>query len=302
MSKQLALHQRFPHRACTWQLRTVALECPNRPLLMGIVNVTPDSFSDGGEYLDTAAAVRHALKLVEHGADILDIGGESTRPYATPVTLEEELRRVVPVVQAVAAATDVPISIDTAKAAVAGEAISAGAEIINDVTGLEGDARMPVVARETEVGVCVMHMRGTPQTMQDDPHYDDVCSEVIDYLKNRRDALVELGIDQRRICLDPGIGFGKTHQHNLDLLASIGQFHALGCPLLVGHSRKGTLAKILQDKTADRNAATVGVGIWLAAEGVQIIRVHEPKSLKEAVDAFAAVGGIDGRVLELDSQ
>lgn len=259
---------------------------------MGIVNVTPDSFSDGGKFFDASRAVEHALALVEQGADILDIGGESTRPYSEPVPVEEEIRRVVPVIERLVYETRVPISIDTSKAAVARAAIAAGAEIINDITGLEGDAEMLPVAVEAGVGVCAMHMQGTPQTMQDDPRYDDIVAEIHTYLAQRRDALLAAGVERQRICLDPGVGFGKTHEHNLTLMAGCGQFHDLGCPLLVGHSRKAFLGKIVGDKEADRRAATVGAAVSLARRGVQVIRVHEVRPAREAVLAFAATGGL----------
>ena len=237
-----SLEARFPFRATRWQLRTGRLRFGPRPLLMGVVNVTPDSFSDGGRFLDHAAAVDHAVQLAEQGADLLDLGGESTRPCAARVDVAQELRRVIPVVRGVCQSVSVPVSVDTSKATVAREAIAVGAEIINDVTGLEGDPRMLDVARETGAGLCVMHMRGTPRTMQNDPTYDDVVLDILQYLQRRRDVLVESGISADRLCLDPGIGFGKTHTHNLTLLARCGEFHRLGTPLLVGHSRKGFIA------------------------------------------------------------
>ena len=289
------LEQRFPPRATTWQLRTRELIFSRRPRLMGIVNVTPDSFSDGGPLLDARRAIEHGLHLADEGADILDVGGESTRPYSTPVTTDEELRRVLPVVQALCEQTRVPISIDTSKAAVARAALAAGAEIINDVTGLEGDPQMITVALEFAPGVCAMHMRGTPQTMQDDPRYRDVMADIREYLQQRRDALLAAGIARERICLDPGIGFGKTHQHNLTLVAQCGEFHELGCPLLVGHSRKGFIGKVLGDKEADRTAGSIGVALALARNGVQILRVHDVRPVREALLLFEASGGVDGR-------
>ncbi len=290
-----SLSVRYPQRATSWRLTAHTLEFGRQPLLMGIVNVTPDSFSDGGAYYDHQAAVDRALQLAADGAAILDIGGESTRPYSDPVEVDEELQRVVPVVEALAKQTTVPISIDTSKAIVAKAAILAGAEIINDVTGLSGDPKMIEVAAELNAGVCAMHMQGTPQTMQDDPKYEDVVRDIFDYLRQRRDALLDAGIAAERICLDPGIGFGKTHQHNLTLMAHCEDFHSLGCPLLVGHSRKGFLAKLLGDKAADRSAVTVGSALALAAQGVQVIRVHDVRPVGEALLAFAATGGIDGK-------
>jgi dihydropteroate synthase len=236
--------------------------------------------------------VNHALQLAADGADLLDIGGESTRPYAEPASAEEELRRVLPVVERLAGEANVPISIDTSKALVARAAVAAGAEIINDVTGLEGDPEMVHVALETSAGVCAMHMQGTPRTMQDKPAYSDVVAEVRDYLRDRRDALIAAGIAPQRICLDPGIGFGKTHEHNIALMAHCHELHALGCPVLVGHSRKGFLGKLLGDKEADRTNATVGAALSLAVQGVQIVRVHDVRPVREALAAFEATGGL----------
>ncbi|HVX63168.1 MAG TPA: dihydropteroate synthase [Pirellulales bacterium] len=282
---------RFPSRATSWLLRTRRLELPRRPLLMGIVNVTPDSFSDGGLFAAAGAAVEHALRLAEQGADILDIGGESTRPYSQPVDASEELSRVLPVVEQLARRTDKPISIDTSKAEVARQAVLAGAEIINDVTALAGDPEMLQAACETEAGVCAMHMQGTPQTMQDNPEYDDVVAEVLAYLRQRRRDIIAAGIQADRIALDPGIGFGKTHEHNITLMARCHRFHELGAPLLVGHSRKGFIGKVLGDKQADRTAGTIGAAISLASQGVQIIRVHDIAPVRQALLLYEATGG-----------
>jgi dihydropteroate synthase len=288
-------------RATHWKLRTVELHFGALPLLMGIINVTPDSFSDGGKFLGTSAAIDQGLRLAAEGAALLDIGGESTRPYSTPVSPAEELRRVIPVVQALAEQTTAAVSIDTSKAAVAREALAAGAQIINDVTGLLGDPDMLSVALESQAGVCAMHMRGTPQTMQDDPRYDDVVEDIYRYLQQRRDSLLAAGLDRRRLCLDPGIGFGKTHQHNLELAAACDRYHRLGQPILVGHSRKGFIAKVLGDKTADRTAGTIGVALALARQGVQVIRVHDVLPVGQALRLFHAVGGIDGSPMHLPS-
>jgi dihydropteroate synthase len=282
---------RLSNRTTSWQLRSRRLDLPRRPLIMGIVNVTPDSFSDGGQFFDAGVAVAHSLQLAADGADILDIGGESTRPYSEPVAADEELQRVLPVIETLTRQLSIPLSIDTSKASVARAAIDAGVEIINDVTGLEGDPSMTSLAAESGIGVCVMHMQGTPQTMQDDPTYVDVVAEVRGYLRQRRDALMTAGIATDRICLDPGIGFGKSHEHNLALISHCYEFHELGCPILVGHSRKGFLAKLIGDKEADRTNATVGAAISLAVQGVQIVRVHDVRSVREALVAFEAAGG-----------
>ncbi|NDC52730.1 MAG: dihydropteroate synthase [Planctomycetia bacterium] len=257
---------------------------------MGIVNVTPDSFSDGGRHATVEAAVAHGLTLVTQGADILDVGGESTRPYAEPVPLDEELRRVGEVVRRLAADAGVPVSIDTSKAAVAERAIDLGAEIINDVTGLAGDPGMLRVAVSSGAGICAMHMQGTPRTMQIDPRYDDVVAEIHASLAARRDALVAAGIPLERICLDPGIGFGKTHAHNRTLMAEAGRFLDLGTPILVGHSRKGFIAKSLEQSLgrpptqAELDTATAEAARDLARQGIQIIRVHAVGTVRAALD------------------
>lgn len=275
-----------------WKLRSRTLSFGDLPLLMGIVNVTPDSFSDGGKFFDHDAAIRHGLELAAEGAGILDIGGESTRPGSLPVDAEEEIRRVMPVVEALCKTAGVPVSIDTSKAEVARRAIDAGAEIINDVTALSGDPAMLPLAVETGCGICAMHSRGEPRTMQDNPLYADVVAEVFEYLRTRRDALLAAGVEQDRIALDTGIGFGKTAQHNLRLLIDAGRFHALGCPLLVGPSRKRFLAAVLERPTADRVQGTVGVALALARRRVQILRVHDVGPVREALLAFQAAGGL----------
>jgi dihydropteroate synthase len=283
----------FSRRATSWQLRTRTLQFGRLPLLMGIVNVTPDSFSDGGKFFDPQAAINHALKLLDDGADILDIGGESTRPYSTAVSAEEELQRVMPVIETLRRERPAAVlSIDTSKSVVAEAAIAAGAEIINDVSGLASDPTMIGLAKTISVGVCAMHMQGTPQTMQDNPFYDDVVNEIYEFLCQRRDALLAGGIDRNRICLDPGIGFGKTHEHNITLMANCWRFHDLGCPVLVGHSRKAFIGKLIGDKTADRTFGTIGGVLALARQGVQILRVHDVAAVREALVLFEACGGL----------
>ncbi len=276
----------------TWNLGRRELALGARPLVMGILNVTPDSFSDGGKHVDLDSATAAALAMEADGADIIDIGGESTRPYSDPVDADEELRRVIPLIKAIHGKIKIPISIDTSKAAVAEAATTAGAEIINDVTGLEGDPQMRAVAAKSGVGVCVMHMRGTPQTMQDDPQYDNVVEEIYDYLIQRREYCTRLGLSHDRICLDPGIGFGKTHEHNLTLLQATERFASIGSPLLIGHSRKGFIGKLLGDKAADRTAATIGVSLAVAAAGANVIRVHDVKPTVDALTLFEASGGL----------
>ncbi len=261
------------------------------PLLMGIINVTPDSFSDGGQFLDPAAAVERGLQLAAEGADLLDVGGQSTRPGSQPIDADEELRRVMPVVAALCEKTALPLSIDTSRALVAREAVAAGAEVINDVTALTGDAEMAAYAAESGCGVCAMHMRGTPRTMQQDPVYDDVVEDILRYLGDRRDVLTAAGIEQARIALDPGIGFGKTAEHNLALLSGARRFHALGCPVLVGPSRKRFIAEVLGDHETDRTAGTIGVALSVAGQGVQILRVHDVGPVREALLLYEATSG-----------
>lgn len=293
MSAAELLAYRYPRRATTWQLRTRALDLPRRPLIMGIVNVTPDSFSDGGQFYDVERAIEQGLQLAEAGADLIDVGGESTRPDAPSIPADEELRRVLSVVSVLAASGGPPVSIDTSKALVAEAALDAGAEIINDVTALEGDPAMLPLAHEARAGVCLMHMPGNPRTMQDHSAYTDVVREVGDYLRRRRDALDAAGIDLARIALDPGIGFGKLHPDSLRLLRSVGEYHELGCPLLVGHSRKSFIGAVLRDRQADRTAGTVGVALALAMRGVQVVRVHDVAPVRQALLLFEACGGIE---------
>ncbi len=276
-----------------WDLGRRRLTIQRRPLVMGILNVTPDSFSDGGSHEQADHAIAVALRMQSDGADIIDIGGESTRPYSDPVAADEECQRVIPVIEGLANELSIPISIDTSKANVAERAIAAGAEIINDVTGLEGDPEMLRCAVEAGVGVCVMHMQGTPQTMQDNPSYEDVVGEIEQYLVQRREFCLRAGIRQDRICLDPGIGFGKTHEHNLELLRATRRFASLGSPILIGHSRKGFIAKLIGNKQADRTAGTLGVSLAVARAGAHVIRVHDVKATVDGLTLFEAAGGFD---------
>lgn len=256
---------------------------------MGILNVTPDSFSDGGQFQNIQAAVARGIDLVEQGADFLDVGGESTRPYSTPVAADEELQRVVPVIQELSRTVKVPISIDTTKANVARAALEAGAEIVNDISGLTFDAEMPAVCAAADAGVVCMHIRGTPQTMQDDPQYDDVVAEVIEFLNGRIAALEQQGIRRDRIVLDPGIGFGKTAAHNIELLSHVGELRSLDRPVLVGHSRKGFLAKVLGRPVDERINGTMGISVALAAQHTDILRIHDVRAVRDALWAWRAV-------------
>jgi dihydropteroate synthase len=258
---------------------------------MGIVNVTPDSFSDAGQFLDPSRAVDQCLRLVADGADLIDLGGESTRPGATPVGEHEEIRRVVPVVAEVARRLSIPISIDTTKASVAERALGAGAMIVNDISGLRFDPRMPSVCAQAQAGVICMHMQGTPQTMQVDPHYENVVSEVAEFLTDRLAALEDCGIARERVVIDPGIGFGKTPAHNLAILKDIARFRAIGRPVLIGHSRKRFLAKILGRTLDETSAATIGVAVAATLAGADLLRVHEVRATRDALAACWAVLG-----------
>ena len=271
----------------TWQLRDRTLEI-TRPLVMGIVNVTPDSFSDGGRFLAAEAAVSHALEQVHDGADLLDVGGESTRPNSQPVPLDEELRRVLPVIRELVRQTDIPISVDTSKAEVARQCLTAGASIINDVTALTGDPQMPAVVKEFQAGAAALHMRGTPQTMQINPHYDDVIAEIHQYLETRLRDLVEFGLSREQLVIDPGIGFGQTHEHSFAILKELNRFKSIGRPLCLGVSRKGFIGKITGRPVTERQAGSVAVACLTMAHGAaQIFRVHDVAAHADAVRIFA---------------
>jgi len=259
-----------------WKCRSRTLALGERTLVMGILNVTPDSFSDGGDFLDPDTAVAHALEMVAQGADIIDIGGESTRPGAAPVSEAEEIRRTVPIIARIRAQSDIPLSIDTMKAGVAAEAIAAGADIINDVSALEAEDRMVEVAAQNRAGVILMHMKGTPRTMQDNPVYENVVEDVCNYLRSRIDFAEQHGVARDRIIIDPGIGFGKTLEHNLVLLRELPALSALNVPLLVGASRKRFIGLITgRENPEDRRAGSLGAAAWAVANGAHILRVHD---------------------------
>jgi dihydropteroate synthase len=259
-----------------WPCRSRSLKLGERTLVMGILNVTPDSFSDGGNFIEPHAAVDRALEMIVQGADIIDIGGESTRPGADPVSTAEEIRRTVPIIAGIRDQSDIPLSIDTMKADVATEAIAAGAVIINDVSAFEADARMAEIAAETEAGVVLMHMKGTPGTMQSNPDYGNVTEEVRDYMKSRIEVAIQHGVARERIVIDPGIGFGKTTEHNLALLRELPSLAECGSPLLVGASRKSFIGQLTgRSAPADRRAGSLGVAAWAVAHGTHILRVHD---------------------------
>ena len=276
------------------------LDLGSRTFVMGILNATPDSFYDGGKYFSFDDAVAQGLLLADQGADIIDIGGESTRPFSEPVSAKEEMKRVIPVIEALSKQIDIPISIDTMKSEVAMEALRAGASIINDITAMENDPAMLKLAAEKGVPVILMHMKGTPETMQINPEYDDFMKEITDYLFNRANEAIKAGIKRESIILDPGIGFGKTVAHNLMLIKHLDQLHSLGFPLLMGPSRKSFITNILKAKfekdvpnvSIDAEKGTMAAVAACIMKGAQIIRVHDVGSAKpiaHIIDAIVSV-------------
>jgi dihydropteroate synthase len=278
-------------RPTSWRAahRELSLE---RPLIMGILNVTPDSFSDGSRYIDPQHAVERALEMIEEGADIIDIGGESTRPGAAPVSTDEELKRVIPVISKLAGSSSCPISVDTWKSPVARAALDAGAMIINDISGLTFDPRMAAVASKTGSGVVVMHTRGTPQTMQHDIAYEDLVGDICRSLQQSLDRALEAGIERERIAIDPGIGFGKETGHNLEILRRLREFTGFALPLMVGTSRKSFIGKILGRETGERAWGTAATVALAVSNGADILRVHDVGEMRDAADmAHAVVSG-----------
>ncbi|WP_208350225.1 dihydropteroate synthase [Pseudaestuariivita rosea] len=260
------------------------------PTLMGILNVTPDSFSDGGQFDTAEIASRHAIKMIENGADIIDIGGESTRPGAAHVDIEEEIRRTQPVIKAIRGQSQVPLSIDTRKADVAKAALDAGATLINDVAAMTFDPKIGAVASAQNTPICLMHAQGDPETMQQAPQYDDVLLDVYDVLQERIEYAEARGVRRDQIIVDPGIGFGKTLEHNLKLLNGLGLFHGLGVPILLGASRKSFIAKLTDaPDPAERLPGTLSTTLYGIAQGVQIHRVHDIKSVKQALIVSQAI-------------
>lgn len=275
-----------------WKIAGETIDLSRRGWIMGVLNVTPDSFSDGGRFIEMDAALSQALSMVSEGADLIDVGGESTRPGADAVSEEEELRRVVPVIRRLRARTDVLISIDTSKAGVARAALDAGATIVNDVTGGRADADMMGVVAERGAGFIIMHMQRTPRTMQQSPHYNDVVAEVGEFFRQQTSRALSCGIDPMAIALDPGIGFGKTLEHNLALLRHLPVLRVENRPLVVGVSRKSFLGKILgSDALADRVAPTVALTAMLRASGADVLRVHDVRANVAALKVADAVKG-----------
>ena len=258
------------------------------PRVMGILNVTPDSFSDGGHYSQTDIAVTQAYKFIEEGADIIDIGGESTRPNAEPVSLQEELDRVIPVIESLASKIDIPLSIDTYKPAVMRAAIAAGASIVNDVKALQEAGAIEAVAN-ADVAVCLMHMQGEPRNMQDDPHYDDVVEDVVTFLLDRVAICEQAGIQKNRLLIDPGFGFGKTRMHNITLIQQLNTLVNTGYPVLVGLSRKSVLGQMTGNDIDARLYVSVSAAVISAINGAKILRVHDVKATVEALKVVTAI-------------
>jgi len=276
-------------KSMRWKAQAHTLPVQERVLIMGVLNVTPDSFSDGGCYQNLDAAVAHAVAMEAEGADLLDIGGESSRPGARPVSLEEELARVLPVVTALTRRVRVPISVDTTKAEVAKRCLDAGAAIINDISALQGDPEMAQTVARAQAGLILMHMQGTPLTMQAHPEYSAVVEEVCDFLHARVEAAVAAGIDRERIAVDPGLGFGKTCDHSLTLLSSLAAFQALGRPIVIGPSRKSFVGSVLERPVGEREwgtAAAVAVGVH---QGAHVVRVHSVEHMKDVARMAKAI-------------
>lgn len=271
-------------------LKDASIELSRKTIIMGILNVTPDSFSDGGEYFDPARAVDRALEMIEQGADIIDIGGESTRPGSEVVPLDEEIRRTIPIIEKIAARVDVPLSIDTYKAEVARQAVSVGASIVNDISGLRFDPAMAGSIAEMGVPVVIMHIKGKPKDMQVDPVYDDLIGDIKTYLRESIDTAKSAGIPDDKIIVDPGIGFGKTFDHNLEIIQRLGEFRELGKPILIGPSRKAFIGKILGDlppaERIEGTAAAVAISIFNSAN---IIRVHDVKEMSRVACVADAI-------------
>ena len=276
-----------------WKLRTRSVDLSRSGLIMGVLNVTPDSFSDGGRFIDQEAAFRHAERMVREGATILDVGGESSRPGSEPVVLAEELQRVIPVIERIRRRfPDLILSIDTYKAETARQAMAAGADIVNDISALRADREMVEVLQHSDAGIILMHMRGTPKTMQIDPQYQDVCGEVIGFLRRQRDELVRSGIDRERIAIDPGFGFGKRVRDNVELVRELGHFAELDQPIVVGISRKSMIAHLLGDQnlpSQERMWPTVALTSLLREKGAHIFRVHDVRPNLEALRMTEAI-------------
>ena len=270
-----------------------------RPLVMGVLNVTPDSFSDGARFSSLDAAITQAELMIESGVDIIDIGGESTRPGSPPLSIEEELRRVMPVLYALRDCGK-PISVDTRRPEVMHEAMIAGVDMINDITGFRDEDSLSLL-RDSDCALCIMHMQGTPQTMQHDPSYDDVVREVSEFLLQRADAAASEGIDRRRLCIDPGFGFGKTLGHNLELLVNVGRIqHQLSLPLLVGLSHKSMIGKLTDKPVEQRMAGSIAAALYAISQGARIVRVHDVVETVDAISVWQAVKNAEAKINPID--
>ena len=275
----------------TWRIGGGTLEIGPRPLIMGILNVTPDSFSDGGRFLEPDAAVKRAVEMAEQGADLIDVGGESTRPQAVPVHVDEELRRIVPVVEEVRRRLSLPLSVDTTKAEVARRALDGGADVVNDVSALRGDPRMAEVVAAARCGLVLMHCQGTPRTMQVDPRYENVLEEIKQFLLERMEFARSAGIAEDQILLDPGIGFGKNFTHNLTILRRLSELSELGRPVCVGLSRKSFIGQIVGRPADDRLIGSVTAALFAMLQGARVLRVHDVAETRQALAVAEALVG-----------
>jgi dihydropteroate synthase len=266
----------------------------NRVRVMGILNVTPDSFSDGGYFMDDLAIETQVTNMVAAGADIIDVGGESSRPFAEPVSVEEELVRVLPAIKSIRKNHTIPVSIDTTKAEVARKALDEGADIINDISALQFDPGMMDLVKETDVPVIIMHMQGTPRDMQVNPVYEDIVAEIKEFFAERLQWAEKNGVEQSRFIIDPGIGFGKTVAHNLIILKRLAEFNELGCPVLIGHSRKAFIGKLLDNEVDDRDVASAVISAICATNGAAILRVHDVAKTVQAVRLAEAISQVEG--------
>lgn len=276
-------------RSFVLRCRSGDLRLGERTLIMGVLNITPDSFSDGGLFFEPHKAIEHGLRMAAEGADIIDVGGESSRPGSDPVTLDEELKRVIPVIEGLASRLEIPISVDTYKSQVAERAIEAGAQIINDISGLRFDPQMPAVAARFDTPLIIMHIKGSPKTMQQDPLYEDLMGEIITYLREGIEQAEQGGVDPHQVIVDPGIGFGKRVQDNLVIISRLSELNTLGKPLLIGTSRKSFIGAVLGAEVHQRGIGTLASAAVSALKGAHIVRVHDVAPMKQTVDMVDAI-------------
>jgi dihydropteroate synthase len=278
----------------TLRSRMGELQLGERTLVMGVLNITPDSFSDGGHYFEPQRAIEHGLRMAEEGADIIDIGGESSRPGSDPLSPDEELKRIIPAIERLASSLAIPLSVDTNKALVAERAIEAGAQMINDISGLRFDPQLPEVAARYDTPLIIMHIKGSPKTMQQDPSYDDLMGEIIDYLQEGIERAERAGVDPHQVIVDPGIGFGKRVQDNLTIIHRLAELNTLGRPLLIGTSRKSFIGSVLNAAVNQREVGTVATVAVSVLKGAHIVRVHDVASARQAVDMADAIINAEG--------